>query len=173
MPHEVPIARTELLLRLHQGHPPAPHHAQVHIADDRAAGFLARGRALEVQDLRRMGLHTHQAWEIAAENAIRLATQGQGLAIRARPSHFLTHLTSAGLQIDTPGSLPSGWLAHPRLYAILERHFAQLLGTSPIFYAPADSVVLLSAAPCPVLEHWIAKRFGVVRPISTKQLTAS
>ncbi|AZA11740.1 hypothetical protein [Corynebacterium gerontici] len=173
MSKAVPIARTELLLRLHHGETQAENRAQVLIDEHRSAQFLARGRVLEIHDLRRMRLNNNQAWDIAAENAIRLATQGHGLAIRARPSQFLTNMPSAGLQIDTPGSLPSGWLAHPRLHRILERHFAQLLGSTPIFYAPDDTLVLLSATPCPLLEHWISQRYGAVNPIAPRQLAAS
>ncbi len=150
--------------------------ARLRLNDHHSAEFVhmhAPHIPLKVRTFQALGLSLVQAFELAAENAITRATTESGLALRARPSALLTGQPSAGMQMDTPGSLPSGWLAHPHLHGIIHRHFSNVFGAPPVFFAPDHRTVLLSPTACPLLEHWISQRFGKVQPIRFASLLSA
>ncbi|AZA08954.1 hypothetical protein [Corynebacterium pseudopelargi] len=150
--------------------------ARLRLNDHHSAEFVhmhAPHIPLKVRTFQALGLSLTQAFELAADNAIARASTPSGLALRARPSALLTGQPSAGMQMDTPGSLPSGWLAHPHLHGIIHRHFSNVFGAAPVFFAPDHRTVLLSPTACPLLEHWISQRFGKVQPIRFPTLVSA
>ncbi|MDO5098858.1 MAG: hypothetical protein Q4D85_08865 [Corynebacterium sp.] len=116
--------------------------AEVALAATLRAQFRCGSTILSHEALAAMNLTTRQAWNRAATNMIALECDGYGVAVRTRPSRFLSDQKTPGLQVDFRHSSPTAWLAHPHTFNTLYFHLCTLIGEEVCFYLPTTDILL-------------------------------
>ncbi|AKK06404.1 hypothetical protein CMUST_10440 [Corynebacterium mustelae] len=116
--------------------------AEVALAATLRAQFRCGATVLSHEGLAAMNLTTRQAWNRAATNMIALECDEHGVAVRTRPSTFLSNHKTPGLQVDFCHSSPTAWLAHPHTFNTLYRHLCKLIGDEVCFYLPTTDILL-------------------------------
>ncbi|MBP3087932.1 hypothetical protein EML15_02010 [Corynebacterium sp. sy017] len=143
-------------------------HASISLSPYLAATFSLGGKRLCYTELAQLQLSIKQAWDLGAQNTIRVATRPQGICFSHRPSSYLSSRATTGIQIRAHGSAIGSWLAHPLSFSILDKHFSQLLGAPLAYYAPDNSMLLAEPIPQPghhsSLSTWITEHFCAHHP---------
>lgn len=146
----------ESLRRTNDGYYSQP--AQVALAYNLQAGFACDEAILSHEAIGALQLSIRQAWNRAASNTLHLESDSKGVAVKTRPSRYLTGEKTPGLQIDFNYTSPTAWLAHPHTFKTLYLHLCSVLREEACFYAISDSVLLATGFcdPRVELESWIA-----------------
>lgn len=120
------------------------------------AGDGGRGTAVPVtvsqRGLGELDLSPQQAWHLAAENLLHRSREAEGFRFYTRPAAALGEWALPALQVATPGSGPTAWLAHPRTFTIMHSHLCRLMGTEVRYLAPTREILLAFPAAAPELH---------------------
>lgn len=120
------------------------------------AGGGGRGTAGPVtvsqRGLGELDLSPQQAWHLAAENLLHRSREAEGFRFYTRPATALGGWALPALQVATPGSGPTAWLAHPQAFTIMHSHLCRLMGTEVRYLAPTREVLLAFPAEAPELR---------------------
>lgn len=99
-------------------------------------------RGLTHQQVGAAGMSVHQMWNLAADQLVRRAHRPHGIEFFVRcPSAQLGegHELPRGYEVDGHGVPAAAWLAHPKTFTVLHRHFeAVLQPASGLVYASRD-----------------------------------
>lgn len=87
------------------------------------------GEAVTHQELGAAGMTAHQAWNAVAEDLAPRAFRDTGVEFMVRPPSVAlgtAHLPR-GFEVGGHDCHPASWLAHPKTFTILHRHFESVL----------------------------------------------
>lgn len=101
-----------------------------------------------------LDLFPQQAWDVAAENLLHRSREAEGFRFYTRPASVLSGQPLPALQVATPGSSPTDWLAHPHTFSIMHFHLRRLMRTEVRYVAPTREVLLAFPARAPELESF-------------------
>ncbi|MCK2199467.1 hypothetical protein [Corynebacterium callunae] len=131
--------------------------AHLNLSAELYMGLSSRSKTLSFRAVGELGLSIRQAWDVAADNLVALAQDGQGVRFDLRNASLSTDIDTYALEVKVPGSPITAWLAHPRTFSILHRHLESRLGKNLHYLASASATLIAipaGAAEIPQLLSW-------------------
>lgn len=88
----------------------------------------ASGNALSHQRIGEIGCSVNEAWNRAADNVLGAALRDGEVEFWVRGARaVLGARAPRGFELKCDALPPASWLAHPKLFSVLDNHFTQLL----------------------------------------------
>ena len=99
------------------------------------------GTILTHQDVGKLGMSVHHVWNLVAQNVLRTQPSTDMVEFRVRNASFsIGDDCPRGYEVRAPAGHAAAWLAHPRTFALLHRHFSSVLPpVHELLYATRDN----------------------------------
>lgn len=86
------------------------------------------GLILSHQRIGEMGVSVHEAWNRVANTILDNVLCNGRVEFWVRGAHHLLGPKAPrGYELHSEGLVPAGWLAHPKLFSVINSHFTQVL----------------------------------------------